>query len=122
MAEPHEPRLQESSRPLTWFFTSDLILGVSVSWKARVAAYVREPDALSLRDGGAKQRAIDDATPFLQHEGWTELEFEGVEWDDDPQSGRAFYIYFRGVPPEGRSSIEEIGVQCIQFSPPHSTG
>jgi hypothetical protein len=95
------------------------MFGVSVPSKSRVAAYVREPDALSLRDEGAKQRAIDRATPFLQHEGWTELEFQGAKWDDDPQSGRAFYIYFRGVPPEGRSSIEEIGVQCIQFSPPH---
>ena len=83
-----------------------------------MAAYVREPDALALRKEGARQRAIAAATPFLQHEGWSELEFRGAEWDDDPQSGRAFYIYFQGVPPEGRSAIEQIGVQCIQFSPP----
>jgi hypothetical protein len=94
-------------------------LGVSEPSKSRVAAYVREPEALELRAQGAKQRAIAAATPFLQHEGWSELEFRGAEWDDDPQSGRAFYIYFRGVPPEGgRSGLEQIGVQCIQFSPP----
>jgi hypothetical protein len=91
---------------------------VSAASNARVAAYVREPEALSLRNESAKKQAIVDAQPFLEQQGWSELEFRGAEWDDDPQSGRAFYIYYRGVPPGGREAVEEIGTQCIAFSPP----
>jgi hypothetical protein len=89
--------------------------------KSRVAAYVREPHASALTESDeAKEQAIAEARPFLERQGWSELEFRGAEWDDDPQSGSAFYIHFQGVAPGGRpSAFTELSgaVDCIEFSP-----
>jgi hypothetical protein len=87
----------------------------------RVAAYVREPHASSLR-GSAKKRekAIRQAGTYLASLGWTSLEYRHAEWDDDPQQGKAFYIHFLGVPPGGEPSqlTAALGaVDCIAFTP-----
>jgi hypothetical protein len=88
---------------------------------SRVAAYVREPHASSVRRSArAKNEAIRQARPHLTALGWTNLEYRGAEWDDDPQEGKAFYIHFRGVPPGGQPSelTDALGaVDCIVFSP-----
>jgi hypothetical protein len=88
---------------------------------SRVAAYVREPHASSIRRSArAQNEAIRQAGPHLAALGWTNLEYRGAKWDDDPQEGKAFYIHFRGVPPGGQPSelTDALGaVDCIVFAP-----
>jgi hypothetical protein len=45
------------------------------------------------------------------------LEYRYSEWDDDPQEGKAFYIYFLGLPPGDEPSELTGAVDCIAFTP-----
>jgi len=87
----------------------------------RVAAYVREPHASSLRASARRrEKAIRQAGTYLASLGWTSLEFRHAEWDDDPQQGKALYIHFLGVPPGGEpSQLSAVlgAVDCIAFTP-----
>jgi hypothetical protein len=97
------------------------VLGLKTASMSRVAAYVREPHASSIRRSvRAKDETIRQARPHLAALGWTNLEFQQAEWDDDPQQGKAFYIYFFAVPPGGEPSelTGALGaVDCIAFTP-----
>jgi hypothetical protein len=96
-------------------------VGLKTASMSRVAAYVREPHASSIRRSArAKDDTIRQARPHLAALGWTSLEFQHAEWDDDPQQDKAFYIYFFGIPPGGESSefSSALGaVDCIAFTP-----
>lgn len=108
-----------TSEGLMWALPT--AVGLKTASMSRVAAYVREPHASSIRRSArAKDETIRQARPHLAALGWTNLEFQHAEWDDDPQEGKAFYIYFRGVSPGDHPSelTDALGaVDCIHFAP-----
>ena len=89
---------------------------------SRVAAYVEEPHSKAiLASEHARSEAVEQAGPFLEQCGWRELVLVGTEWDDHPQVGSAFYIYFRGRAPGKPSFVQELGgVDCLLFVPKFS--
>lgn len=59
----------------------------------------------------------------LEAMGFRDVRLTDHEWDEDPQSGRAYYIYASCRPPAGRDSdfdagsLRAIGTHCLEYRP-----
>jgi hypothetical protein len=83
---------------------------------------VEEPRATEIRESElARDEAIEQARAYLEGHGWHHLDFVSAAWEDHPQGGDAFYIYFTGSAPGKPSFVQALGgVDCVHFVPAFS--
>lgn len=66
-----------------------------------------------LEDSVSRRAAL-----FLEAEGWSNVEFGGMQWEDHPSGrGRALHAYARATPPQGFEDFvwKLGGVTCLEY-------